>query len=140
MSALGIFKTRKSASGEKNKENIKTPKVSVSKAKLVDKKPAPTRLDENKFGWRIIKSPHITEKAAYLESKNQYAFKVFDRANKNEIKKAVEEIYKVNVTDVNIIKVRRKLRKKGKIVGYKTGYKKALVSLKAGQKIEILPR
>lgn len=87
-----------------------------------------------------LKSAQITEKAGDLTEKNQYVFNVYSSANKTEVKKAVEEIFKVNVTAVNIINIPRKKRKLGKISGWKKGYKKSIVQIKKGQKIELLPR
>ena len=126
----------------KKTEKLETKKVAKEKPaiKVEEKKIKPINENRIKMGWRAIKSPHITEKAGFLEGKNQFSFKVFDNANKSEIKKAVEEIYKVNVIKVTTINVRPKERRKGRIKGQKSGYKKAIVSLKAGQKIEILPR
>jgi large subunit ribosomal protein L23 len=88
----------------------------------------------------ILKAPYITEKATNLAEKNQYTFKVWDGANKNEIKKAIENLYKVNVIGVKIINVPAKRRRFGKTPGWKKGYKKAIVQLKKGQKIEIFPK
>jgi large subunit ribosomal protein L23 len=137
-----------SAIFKKTEKKVETKKVVkekpaikvAEKPKFVEKKLKPINENRVKMGWRAIKSPHITEKAGFLEGKNQFSFKVFDNANKSEIKKAVEEIYKVNVIKVTTINVRPKERRKGRIKGQKSGYKKAIVSLKAGQKIEILPR
>jgi large subunit ribosomal protein L23 len=87
-----------------------------------------------------LKSPHITEKASDLTKVNQYIFKVFPRANKTEIKKAVENLYGVNVISVKIINIPPKRRTLGRISGWRKGYKKAIVKIKEGQKIELLPR
>ncbi len=97
---------------------------------------------EIKFGeaYRVLKTPHITEKATDLVEKNQYVFKVWPRANKVEIKKAIRDLYGVDVTNVNIINVPSKKRRLGKISGWRDGYKKAIVRIKEGQKIEVLPR
>lgn len=84
--------------------------------------------------------PHVTEKATKLAEKNQYIFKVASKANKNEVKKAVEDLYKVKVLDVKIINVPAKRRQVGRISGWKKGYKKAIVKIKEGQKIEIFPK
>jgi len=92
------------------------------------------------MAFRILISPHVTEKATDLESQNQYVFKVFPRANKIEIRKAIEEVYGVKVVSVNIINVPRKPRKLGKTIGWKKGFKKAIVKIKEGQKIETLVR
>ncbi|MBZ9572817.1 50S ribosomal protein L23 [Patescibacteria group bacterium] len=88
----------------------------------------------------ILKSAHVTEKATDLTRENQYVFKVFPRATEQEIKKAVEEVYGVDVLKVRTIKVRRKQRRLGRTLGWRKGYKKAIVTLKEDQKIEILPR
>ena len=90
--------------------------------------------------YRFLKSPHITEKATTLSEANQYIFKVWPRANKTEIKKSVESIYKVNAVAVKIINVSSKKRRLGRTEGVRKGYKKAIVKIKEGQKIEILPR
>ena len=88
----------------------------------------------------VLKEPHISEKSTDLVEKDQYTFKVWPRANKNEIRKSIEDIYSVDVTDVRIINVPRRKRRMGKITGWKKGYKKAIVKIKKGQKIEVLPR
>jgi len=88
----------------------------------------------------VLASPHIAEKPTRLANVNQYVFKVYPKANKTEIKKAVEEIYGVDVLKVRIVKVPRKRRRLGRIRGWRKGYKKAIVAVKEGQKIDILPR
>jgi len=90
--------------------------------------------------YRILHSPHVTEKATRLTEKNQYVFKIWDRTNKNEVKQAVESTYGVDVVGIRIINIPRKKRKLGRHKGWKKGYKKAIVKIKKGQKIEILPR
>ena len=89
--------------------------------------------------WKSLFSPHVTEKATNLGGENKYVFKVFKRANKVDIKKAVESLYGVAVEDVKIINVRRKARRVGRTQGFRKGYKKAIVKVKKGQEIEILP-
>ena len=84
----------------------------------------------------ILVSPHVTEKATMLSSDNQYVFKVFPRANKTEIKRAIESLYNVKVIGVKIIIVGGKTRRSGKALGWKKGYKKAIIRIKQGQKIE----
>mgnify|MGYP001620069664 FL=1 len=89
------------------------------------------------FSYDIVRDPHISEKGSRLAESNKYTFKVYERANKMEIKKSIEGIYGVNVTAVNVITIPHKARRIGKTEGFKKGYKKALVTIKAGQKIEI---
>ena len=94
--------------------------------------------------YQMIQSPHITEKAGFLNEQNKYVFKVASKANKIEVKKAIEILYKVKVERVHMIhsapKKRRLGRHEGWRGGLKKGFKKAVVTLKEGEKIEILPR
>lgn len=90
--------------------------------------------------YRVLKRPHVTEKATDLVSKNQYIFEIYPGINKNQVKKAVEDVYGVDVVEVNIINIPKKRRRLGRIEGWKKGYKKAVVKIKGGQKIELLSR
>jgi large subunit ribosomal protein L23 len=87
--------------------------------------------------YEIIKQPLVTEKNTILQAQGKYVFEVGIRATKPQIKRAVETIYTVGVTDVNIISVAGKKKR------VKTGFvmtpswKKAVVSLKPGDKIEL---
>ncbi|OGZ67700.1 MAG: 50S ribosomal protein L23 [Candidatus Staskawiczbacteria bacterium RIFCSPHIGHO2_02_FULL_34_9] len=85
-----------------------------------------------------MREPHVSEKGTMLSENNQYVFKVSPRSNKQEIKKSVEGIYGVNVLSVNIIKIPPKKRRLGKTEGFRKKYQKAVVTIKEGQKIEIL--
>lgn len=85
----------------------------------------------------IIQAPIITEKTMSLkENFNKYTFKVAKTANKVEIKKAVEEIFKVKVLSVNTINVLPKRKRVGNHEGYKPAYKKAICKLADGNKID----
>ncbi|HBG33602.1 MAG TPA: 50S ribosomal protein L23 [Acholeplasmataceae bacterium] len=87
--------------------------------------------------YDIIKAPIITEQSTkMIESDNRYTFKVDRKANKVEIKKAVETIFNVKVLKVNTINVLPKFKRMGKYEGYKSAYKKAIVKLAEGQKID----
>lgn len=81
--------------------------------------------------------PHATEKALNGQKFNQYVFKVLTAANKIMIAGEIKRIYNVKVADVNIINIPKKARRVGKTVGFKKGYKKAIVTLAKGQTIEI---
>jgi len=86
----------------------------------------------------VIKSPVITEKStAKLAEANQAVFWVDPNANKTEIKEAVEKIFNVTVLSVNTHKVPGKIKRMGKFSGRRPVRKKAYVSLKEGDKIEI---
>jgi len=90
---------------------------------------------------QILIKPLITEKmTADTEKNNAYGFVVADRANKVEIKKAVEKEYGVNVTSVRTVRVdgksRQRFTKTGVIKGRTVGYKKALISIAEGEMID----
>lgn len=87
--------------------------------------------------YRIIKEPHIAEKANLLKERhNQITLKVDKRANKIEIKSAVEKIFKKTVLEVNTINVEGKKRRVGRNIGKKIDWKKAIVKLAPGEHIE----
>jgi large subunit ribosomal protein L23 len=87
--------------------------------------------------YRIIRRPLITEKSTLQkEMHNQLAFEVDRRANKIEIKKAVEEIFKVQVKDVRTMHYWGKRVRLGRTEGRKPHWKKAIVTLQPGEKIE----
>ena len=79
----------------------------------------------------------MTEKATILSEQNKSVFKVHEKANKKLIKKNIEKIFKVNVVKVNIINQKTKLKIKQGKKSFKSGYKKAIVTLKKGQSIDL---
>lgn len=85
----------------------------------------------------IILKPIVTEKSAVFENTGKYIFKVYPGTNKIEVKKAVEKIFGTKVLSVNILNTRLKIKKRGKTSGTVSGYKKAIVTLKKGEKIKI---
>ena len=85
----------------------------------------------------IIIAPVITEKSMANRQNNVYTFKVVDTATKDEIKKAIEEAFKVEVDSVNTLNTKSKRRRVGKYSGRTKTYKKAIVSLKDGSSIEM---
>lgn len=87
--------------------------------------------------YDIIKRPLVTEKSTIQkESANQVTFEVDRKANRVEIKKAVEDIFKVKVAGVNTIQVMGKFKRRGRILGKRNDYKKAVVRLMPGERIE----
>ena len=84
-----------------------------------------------------IYSPILTEKSTALSDQNKIVFKVPKKANKNNLKKNIEKIFKVNVVKINIINQKTKLKMKQGRKSYKSGYKKAIVTLKKGQSIDL---
>ncbi|MBF0618852.1 MAG: 50S ribosomal protein L23 [Candidatus Omnitrophica bacterium] len=90
-----------------------------------------------KTSYDILKTLLRTEKGAMIEKDRQYIFRVATPATKTEIKKAVEEIYKVKVQAVNVTNVPGKRKRVRMQYGYKSDWKKAVVTLKEGSKIEV---
>ena len=84
-----------------------------------------------------IIAPLVTEKSTNLSEQNKVIFKVHAKANKNNLKKNIEKIFKVNVTKVNIINKKTRMKiTRGKKVRVK-GFKKAIITLKKGQNIDL---
>ena len=84
-----------------------------------------------------IRQPIITEKATILSEQNKTVFKVHSGANKKSIKKNIEKLFKVTVVKVNIIIQKRKKKIKQGKPSVKPGYKKAIITLKKGQSIDL---
>ena len=87
--------------------------------------------------YDIIRTLVRTEKGTTLEPHRQYLFQVAKSATKIDIKRAVEELYKVQVQDVHTIIMPGKRKRVRQDFGYTTDWKKAIVTLKEGQKIEV---
>ena len=85
----------------------------------------------------IIVSPNITEKSTSMSDFNKVVFKVDRGANKNSIKKSIEKIFKVNVIKINTINIKGKTKLVKNKKSFKSGYKKAIVTLKKGQSIDL---
>lgn len=149
MSLLDRFRKTEKKEISSSKEGVV---LDIKKDKKIKKKVLKKEVSKSKTGsiskkqsyrvYDIIKEPHITEKASYLAEQNKYVFKVYPKANKTEIKKAVEALYKTKVEKVSIARIVPKKRRVGRTEGWrgglKKGFKKAIVTLKEGEKIEII--
>ena len=102
MAIFDVLKKKKRKEMPKEKiEKVERPReVQVKKSK---RKKKVKKISE--IPYRILKAPHITEKATALAQQNQYVFKVYPRANKPEIKKAIKSLYDVEIVSVKIINV-----------------------------------
>lgn len=88
---------------------------------------------------KVLLAPHVSEKVAIVaEQNNQYVFKVASDATKPEIKQAVEMLFGVQVGDVKVCNVKAKQKRFGTIQGRRNGWKKAYVTLTAGQEIDLM--
>jgi len=88
------------------------------------------------LAYRILQKPVITEKTTMLSGSGKYVFHVHPDSNKSEISKAVESAFKVNVEAVNVVKVSGKKRRYGRTQGHTKAWKKAIVTLQPGERIE----
>ncbi len=134
---------------KKNKPEIEKKEKEPVKEQVIDggiKKPVRGKAEAEKLvqAYGVIKEPHITEKAGILTEQGKYVFKVSIKANKTETKKAVEALYGVKVEKVHMIHSAPKRRRLGRHQGWRggleKGFKKAVVTLEKGEKIELLPR
>jgi len=82
-------------------------------------------------------SPNVTEKSTSLSEFNKVVFKVDKNANKKSIKKSIEKIFKVNVIKINTINIKGKTKIVRNKKAFKSGYKKAIITLKKGQSIDL---
>jgi large subunit ribosomal protein L23 len=86
---------------------------------------------------QVLIAPVVSEKSYSLIEDNKYSFRVHEKAHKTQVRQAVEELFDVKVEGVNILKVRPKPKRRGVSRGTKPGWKKAIVQLRAGDRIEI---
>ena len=89
------------------------------------------------LAWKVLVKPYVSEKATDLVKENKYTFEVTDDSNKIQIKKAINELYGVDVISVNIINIPKKRKRLGKHKGWKKGFKKAIIEVKEGQRIDL---
>ncbi len=91
-----------------------------------------------KDAYQVILRPLLSEKGTRLkEEANQYLFRVAKTANKIEIKQAVEQLFKVTVLQVHSVRMQGKVKRLGRFQGRQPNWKKAIVTLKAGESIEL---
>lgn len=88
--------------------------------------------------FEVLRRPLVTEKSTILQDgQNKYAFEVDSRANKAQVKMAVEKSFNVQVTAVNMARVKGKRKRFGRRIAQEPSWKKAVVSLKQGDKIQV---
>jgi large subunit ribosomal protein L23 len=119
MAALGFLKSKKSAA---------QPATTVKKPVMVQSFPK----------FNLVK-PVLSEKASRLkEESNAYVFQIIPSANKTAAAKEIESLYKVHVVKVQTIKTPPKPKRTGRFSGYRSGYRKVIVKLRAGEKIDLV--
>lgn len=141
---MALFRKKTTKEDEKK---VKDKKVSTKDEKSMKKlyeeeslkkEVTKKKVDSNyKGAYRILIKPLVTEKATDLGSLNKYVFLISDKANKLEVKKAIYSVYGVKPEAVNIVKIEGKRVRRGRITGKRKDIKKAIVSLKAGDSIQV---
>ena len=131
MGIFGATKTNKTKS---------TAKKEVAKKEIVKQSDSNVKKINASFAHDVIVFPRITDKSNNVAHLRQYVFNVRKDANKDTVRKAVEQIYNVKVEKVRIANVPTKRTRTTRVMGKKYGYKKALVTLKEGFTIEVTPQ
>ena len=119
---------------EIKKEEVKTAKTTVKK-EVAKKNKVEKRIDLDVY--KVIEKPLITEKATDLAQFNKYIFVVPVSANKSEVAKKIESLYGVKPIAVNMIKQKGRKVRHGRVSGRTKSYKKAIITLAPGEKIEV---
>ncbi len=143
MAILGTKKTKEAKETKKVTVKKEASKKEVKAESMQElyaaKEGASKKVATSKFvgAHRVLIRPLITEKAANLGTLNKYAFVVSDKANKIEVSKAVAAVYGVKPINVNIVCVKGKVVTRGRLKGRRSDLKKAIVTLKKGETIQI---
>ena len=131
---------------EEANQKAKAPAVKVAKKEKAKPVVVESAVSENesagakkssKDAFKVLLHPVVTEKTTYLEGDNQYCFEVSPRTNKIEIKKAIEGTFGVHVESVRIVNSQGKQVRYGRMAGSRKNRKKAIVTVKKGERIEI---
>ena len=140
MGILDKFKKKKTVTSEKvsaKKKDTKDTKATKATKDTKDTKATKATKATNNIAYKVLVKPLVTEKSTELSNQGKYVFEVNRNSNKIEITKAVEGLYGVNVEKVNVIRVRGKVVVFGRTSGKRKNTKKAIVTLKKGQTIEV---
>lgn len=138
--AFNWFKKQEEANQKAKAPVVKA--VKKEKATPVATEPAgfesqPGAVKKNHSAFKILLHPIVTEKTTYLEGDSQYCFEVSPRANKIEIRKAIEGSFGVHVESVRIVNSKGKQVRYGRMSGSRKNRKKAIVTVKKGERIEL---
>lgn len=128
---IGLKKKKGEAKGETVQQEPKKEEV-----KTVKKDPGKKRhAGGESEAYRVLIRPILSEKATHLATSGKYVFAVHQRANKSQVKKSIQQVYEVNVDSIKIIRLSGKMRRYGRSVGKTSAWKKAIVTVRKGEKI-----
>lgn len=125
---------------EEKKELVSKAKKTVEKTvkkAATEKKDKIEACEHSDIAYRVLMEPWITEKTHKAIADNKYTFKVIRSATKKQVKLAIEGMYKVKVEKITVVNVKPKKKAYGRHEGTISGFKKATVTLKKGDKIEL---
>jgi large subunit ribosomal protein L23 len=128
-----VEKKEEKRAEKKSEGKTEAPKLVPKKEKIVSK---PNK-DDTGNAYRVLVRPLLTEKITDLGALNQYAFVVHSRATKNEVKKAIRSLYGVEPIKINIVNMQGHQIRYGKNLGQTRNWKKAIITLKAGETIQV---
>ena len=131
--AFDLFKKSKPAPKRKTAAKVVAPETQTLPAQAGETVAVPAQLSSTPLS--VILHSYVSEKASRLENFNQYVFKVTRKANKPEVKKAIQNRYKVTVVSVHMVNLPSKTRQVGRHMGTKAGFRKAIVTLAEGDSI-----
>lgn len=132
---MALFKKDKKEKEEKKEVSAQTAAKDSSSAKSTKKREKERKGDSRSH--EILIKPLVTEKATFLSAENKYVFEVSVSANKIEVAKAIEDIYGIRPTRVNIARVGGKKVTYGRLTGERKSWKKAIITLPKGESINV---
>lgn len=134
---MGFFNRKKNEEGQKAPAKSTAAKAKAEEKKEEAAKPAAYVTRDTGHAYRILVRPLVTEKTTALQQLGQYAFEVTKGANKMEVRKAVKAVYGVTATSVRVITVLGKPVRSRTGVSRRSSWRKAMVTLKKGDRIDI---
>ncbi|MFC1594927.1 50S ribosomal protein L23 [Patescibacteria group bacterium] len=141
MALFDFLKKKKKEEKERGKEGKQNNAKKAAEQSDKQKESSEIKTPEPKGVFRedfVLIAPHITERSRDIAEKhNAYVFKVLKSSNKKKVAECIEDLYKVKVKKVRMIRVPERPRRRGLTEGIKKGYKKAVITLYKGEKIEL---
>jgi len=137
MGILSFFRRQKPKTATTAEPSPQKEHLSAAGVPSVGPARAPLQSDAGGRPHAIIVQPVVTEKSSFLQSKGQYTFRVARDATKQDVRRAVEAQFRVHVTGVGVITVPPKTRRRGRTMGEVSGYRKAVVTLRSGEQIDM---
>jgi large subunit ribosomal protein L23 len=132
-----MFNSKKEEQDSKTVKKTAKKEVAKKDSKSKNKKVSEELIKKADLVNKIIINPIVSEDAMQKTAEGKYVFRVNPNSNKNQVAEAVEALYGVNVVKVNVMKYKQKNHRFRMTKGKKSGFKKAIVTIKSGQEIEL---